>query len=618
MPSTHGNPQWERVSDSLYVFEDSCNVYAVIHDNGAVVINAGTGQWLDVVDQLPATVQAVMCTHFFRDHIAGALPASARGIDIYAPYWEKELIEDAQGFFQRRETYLIYDNIWDLYGPVVNIPVAYWLKDWEDVAVSALKFTVVPTPGITTGSISLMCEVDGKRVVFCGEAIHSPGKIARIAPLQYNYNDLPGALTLRESVKTLRAMKPDIIAPSLGKPMMSETDNALCDLRDNLAFVLAERPDHKERIAEADSAPLVKVTDHIYKSRFGVASSWFILSDSGKALAIDYGYHGLVSFSSLSNHPRYRRPILHGLNGLKEQFGIEKLDVVLLTHFHDDHVAGIPLLQRLHGTECWAGENFAGLLSNPADHRFPCDWPEPIDTKSLPLGSPIEWEEYSFVLYPMSGHTKWSTLIEFQADGKKVIATGDQYFTMGNEKPGESPFMQNHVYNNGASLESIRQSNRLLAEIQPDLVLPGHGDAYEVDAGFYQTYERYDAVYRELHERILPLEGDHFDIDSRAAWLSPYRSRLDTAATLSYHAVVRNPSPDKSDMIVRLVGPAGWMSESVSAIAAGRGETEVTCSITPPDTFVCRRQAIALELTVNGKRYGQVAEAIVTIGHPLF
>ena len=618
MESTRQCVEWKQLSRSLYVFEDSCNVYAVVSGNSIVVVNAGTGQWLDAMDQLPGTVRNVMCTHFFRDHIAGALPAADRGIEVYAPYWEKELIEDAEGHFQRRETYLIYDNIWDLFGPIRNIPVAHWLQDWEQVNVCGLEFAAIPTPGITTGAISLMCTIDGKSVAFCGEAIHSPGKIARIAPLQYNYNDLPGALTLRDSIKTLRKAKPDVLAPSIGMPMTDDADSALAELQENLAFVLSERSDHKERVEESDQDPLVKVSDHIYKSRFSVASSWFILSDSGKVLAIDYGYHGLVSFSSWSNHPRYRRPILHGLDGLKDRFGVDRIDVVLLTHFHDDHVAGIPLLQRLHGTECWAGENFAGLLSNPEDHRFPCDWPEAIDIRGLALDSPIEWEEYSFVLHPMSGHTRWSTLIEFEADGKKVIATGDQYFTMENKEPGESPFMQNHVYRNGASLESIRESNQLVAQIRPDLVLPGHGDSYEVDDKFYRTFENYDAVYRELHERILPLVGDHFGIDSRAAWLTPYRSRIDKAAPLTYRAVVRNPSPETAQIAARLVGPPGWTSESVVVTAAGRSEAKVTCSITPPASFVGRRQAITLDMTVNGRPYGQVAEAIVTIGHRLY
>jgi glyoxylase-like metal-dependent hydrolase (beta-lactamase superfamily II) len=403
----------------------------------------------------------------------------------------------------------------------------------------------------------------------------------------------------------------------MGELLRENVDSALDALIDNLAFALSERVDHTESLEESDRDPLVKVTDHIYKSRFSTASAWFLLSDSGKALAIDYGYHSIVSFSSWANYPRHRRPVLHGLDGLQKRFGIEKIDVVLLTHFHDDHVAGIPMLQRLFGTECWAGEPFASLVSNPESHRFPCDWPEPIAVKSLPVETPFEWEEYRFVLHSMSGHTRFSTLIEFEADGKKVIATGDQYFFM-ETGDGSKTFMQNHVYRNGAVLESFRESNELLRAIGPELVLPGHGDAYDVDDSLYRIFERYEAVYRELHERLLPLEGNHFEVDARAAWLTPYRRRVDSATRLEYRATVRNPSPDRADITVRLVGPGGWDSDPVTTRIAGRSEKVLTCSITPPTGTTCRRRAVALELFVDGEPFGQVAEALVTIGERFF
>jgi glyoxylase-like metal-dependent hydrolase (beta-lactamase superfamily II) len=616
--------KWKTIAGSLWMYEDSCNVYAARGPSGIVVINAGTGEWIKHLNELPNKVTAVLCTHFFRDHSAGAAKAARKGFKIYAPYWEQEQFSDPLGLFQRRETYIIYDNVWDLYTPIEPIPVDQWLKDWETVSIGGLSFRVIPTPGVTLGAVSLECELEEKKVVFCGEVIHSPGKIARIAPLQYNYNDLPGALNVFYSLRMLNDIDIDILAPSLGVPMMNDEKHTVIDalaaLEENIRFAVSGRPEYKPYFESLDADPLIKVSNHIYQSRFGGASTWFILSDSGKILSIDYGYHILHSCGSSYPYPRNRRSILHGLDGLKKHFNIEGIDVVLVSHFHDDHVNGIPLLQRLYGTRCWAGENFAQILADPMSYNFPCTWPEPISVEPRPLGVPIKWEEYTFSLFPMSGHTRWGTLIEFKADGMRIVATGDQYFFQNFGEPEKVPIMHNHVYRNGALLESITESNNLVFDIKPDLILPGHGNAYRTNDAFYEKLGEYKTDYIELHKRIMPLKDEnvHFNVDSRAGWLIPYRTLRDKACKLKYQAIIRNPYNKKTKMLVKIVGPTSWKSSSCSIYADARAETSVELSITPPEKTRCRRQPIALVMTIGNHNFGQVAEALVTIGYRLF
>ena len=74
----------------------------------------------------------------------------------------------------------------------------------------------------------------------------------------------------------------------------------------------------------------------------------------------------------------------------------------LISHFHDDHVCGVPLLQRLHGTQCWATEAFADLLAQPEAHCFPCDWPPIHIDRRTAHGDIARWEEYEFCFAPMA------------------------------------------------------------------------------------------------------------------------------------------------------------------------------------------------------------------------
>ena len=612
---------WEQLSASVWRFADSCQVYALAAPEGMVLINAGTGAWLDCLHQLPAPARALACTHFFRDHSAGAADAARQGIAVYAPYWEQEQFMDAPGLFQRRETYIIYDNTWDLFAPIEAIPVTGLLRDGDTVMLAGLPCHIVPTPGVTCGAISISCHLDGTHYLFCGEAIHSPGKVARVAPLQYNYNDLSGALNVIYSTRQLRRLQPDVLAPSLGELISEDTDGALAALDTNMRRLLAPRPEYQQILAGLDDDPLLQVSEHVYQSTFGNASSWFIISESGKALAIDYGYNRQIAFSGYP-YPRNRRALLHGIDALKTRWGIEGIDLVLVTHFHDDHVNGIPTLQRLYGTRCWAGENFAHLSADPMSYNFPCTWPEPITVEPQPLCTPLHWEEYTFTLEPMSGHTRWSTLISFRADDATFMASGDQYFftDWGVNDFTRTSAMHNHVYRNGALSESFHASNAVLRRVKPDIILPGHNSAYRTNADFYRLLDVYADDYRTLHADIMPLGAAdaHFDVDSRMAWLIPYRVCLDTANTLKYQAVVRNPLPTEATVTARLSAPAGWEGETITLSAPARAEVTMTFTITPPPGTRCRRQPIALELQVNGRPYGQVTEALVTIGHPMF
>jgi hypothetical protein len=40
---------------------------------------------------------------------------------------------------------------------------------------------VLPTPGHTLGSVSLIMDVDGKRTAFSGDLMHSPGKLVNLS-----------------------------------------------------------------------------------------------------------------------------------------------------------------------------------------------------------------------------------------------------------------------------------------------------------------------------------------------------------------------------------------------------------------------------------------------------
>jgi glyoxylase-like metal-dependent hydrolase (beta-lactamase superfamily II) len=626
---------WQPVLPGIEVFRDSCNVYAVAGPEGTVFVNAGIGHWLDGIPARFGPPFTLLCTHYFRDHSAGAAKAARMGFDIRVPTGEAGIFADPVQHFRERQNYIVYDNIWDQFAPIEPARVTP-VHDYGTVDVAGLDFTVVPLPGVTPHHTGYVLTTPHGTVVFSGEAIHSPGRMARIAPLQYDYNDLGGAVNAHWSAGALRRLGPVALLPSLGPPILQDVDPALAALQASLRQLCALRPLERDLMVAADDDRLRRVTDHVWVEPHSEAASWFLLSDSGKALVIDYGYRGGFGLNtppgvgknwqwpSYPMHSR-RRVLLHGVEALKRELGIDRVDVVLLSHFHDDHVAGVPLLRRLFETECWVPENFAALLAEPAAHRFPCDWPEPLTIdRRLPLDETFAWEEYTFRLAPMSGHTRFSAAIMFEADGKRFVHTGDQhFFDRPKLDPDEGSWKgvrpnQNEVYRNGAFTHSFRDSAALLAKWRPDIIISGHQHAMYTDDGFFRLLTWWGDEFERIHREAMLLDDDapHFEADGWGGWIWPYRVHVAEGESATVTVTVRNPLPEAATLTVRLVGPEGWRGEETALDAAPRAEVSATLAIRPAGP--CRRQPIAAELLVGDRSFGQVAEALVTVGGERF
>jgi hypothetical protein len=92
------------------------------------------------------------------------------------------------------------------------------------------------------------------------------------------------------SAGVLRRLAPEMLLPSLGRVMDQDVDGALSSLQDSLSRLCDPRPLERAQIADVEEDRLERVTDHVWFDPRGMAIPWFVLSDSGKALVIDYGY----------------------------------------------------------------------------------------------------------------------------------------------------------------------------------------------------------------------------------------------------------------------------------------------------------------------------------------
>jgi glyoxylase-like metal-dependent hydrolase (beta-lactamase superfamily II) len=333
------------------------------------------------------------------------------------------------------------------------------------------------------------------------------------------------------------------------------------------------------------------------QNRTSFATSYALLSDSGAALLIDWGYDQATGVENLSDR-HGRRPLLTSLDALGH-----RVEAVLLTHYHDDHCAGANLLRDVLGAEVWTAEHVAPVLEQPDRYDLPCLWfdPVPVDRRLEP-GEPVRWHEHELTVHPLPGHTLYACAVELEVDGKRVLATGDQQSNDG---------ILNYQYRNRFRLDDFVLSAELYRTLRPDLLITGHWGVKQVTDSFLDALAADGRRVAELHRELLPLDRVDFGPEGFGARIEPYRSSVARGEPFELEVSVRNPFPRDDRAVVRLVVPAGWTAEPPAhelPLAAHEDATvrfRVAAGAGPG--------RVAADLTVGETRFGQQAEALVEV-----
>ncbi|WP_274362975.1 MBL fold metallo-hydrolase [Paenibacillus thermotolerans] len=596
-----------QLSEHLFLYQDTCNVYVIKSGAEAVLVDFGDGGVLGALHGIGVErVSAVLMTHHHRDQGQGLPKAEQAGIPIRVPHAEQELFSGANEHWQARQIYNNYNVGQDRFSLLHSVSIAGTLKDYSNLTIGGHTFCIVPTPGHTIGSITVMADIDGRRVAFTGDLIAAPGKVWSMAATQWTYNGAEGAAATVASLLDLKDRRPDVLLPSHGEPM--EQPEQAVDLLVERLWELLRYRRQNPRLFQLREKPYENVTPHLLKSRASFANYYVLLSESGKALLIDFGYDFATGIPAGTDRAS-RRPWLYSIPKLKADYGVTSIDAVLLTHYHDDHVAGCNLLRDVEGTQVWAAESFADVLERPDRYDVPCLWHDPIPVdRKVPLHSTVRWEEYEFTLYPLPGHTLYAVAIYFETDGKRVVAGGDQY-------QGDDGLLWNYVYQNRFRIDDYRLSAELYRKLQPDVIITGHWEPLWVEPPYFEELKERGEALARLHRELLPLEAADFGAEGLSARMMPYQMTMKPGETASIGAEIANPFAHEETVTVRLIAPDGWQVEEQERqlhMKSNARET-VQFDITAPEGLAARRVRVAIDMTAGETRFGQQAEALITV-----
>jgi len=604
-----------KVTDSLFVFEDTCNVYIVRDGTACVLIDFGSGKVLDHLRDLGISrVEWILHTHHHRDQCQGDAKALARSIPIAVPAHEKHLFADAENFWRNRRVFHLYYVRNDFNTTTENIAVARVLTDYSTFRWNKTEFLVLPAPGHTLGSISLVATVDGRKVAFTGDLMHSPGKIHTLYDTQVNYGGFEGIDLGIYSLARLRELKPEMICPSHGE-LLPEPDRGIGEtirrLTDYFRFQTGNDPVEANR-------PYA-ISPHLVGHHLTTSSFYAIISDSGKAMFIDYGSASGTHFSTFERATAVNdriRFVEHSIDELKRNWSLKSVDVAMPSHMHDDHMNGFPHLIRHYGTKVWCYENMVDIFQNPRGHNLGCTLGEPFQVaRSFRHGEKFRWEEFEFEVTHSPGHTEYQMAMFVNIDGNRVAFTGDAFFLPNPRNDGT--LRHNLIFRNHVESDSHMKSIHNLIEHDPNLICPGHGKSYPVDRAIMLATEQKLRKQQEFFGDLLPEGEMDFGLDPSWVKIYPYQILTEPGQRQELQIRVQNYKSSPMKIEVALVAPLEWRIEpDVAKIEVPpRSHAQHLVHITVPASWKppSPRFAIAGDVMCDGKYLGQITEAVVDI-----
>jgi hypothetical protein len=144
------------------------------------------------------------------------------------------------------------------------------------------------------------------------------------------------------------------------------------------------------------------------------------------------------------------------------------------------------------------------------------------------------------------------------------------------------------------------------------VIVSGHWPPQEVTGALLDRLLEDGRRLAELHRELLPLDEADLGAVGFAARIEPYRSAVRAGETLALQVIVRNPFGRDSVATVALAVPDGWTAPPAQELALEpHAQAAVAFEVTAGSQ--ARRARVGADVTVDGVRFGQQAEALVDV-----
>jgi glyoxylase-like metal-dependent hydrolase (beta-lactamase superfamily II) len=540
----------EPLSENLYRFRDTCHVYVIRRGEEALLIDFGSGRVLDHLASIGVkSVAWVLHTHHHRDQCHGDARLQPAGIPVAVPHAMRSYFEDPVSLWERVSIYHSYQFKPDFFEPVDRIPVTRTIKAGDRFQWAGLSFEAVANVGHTrVPGLTYIAEIDGKRAAFTGDLIHSPGKVWTYHDMRWRYNQQKGVRRTIETMEGVRDRHADLLLPSHGE-VMRHPAAALEQTMHHLTCVMELQQKHigpgKNQFSNG------RILPHIYHDR----TSFFIIADNGHCLLYDFGWDG-----------KYADRLL---DDLMLNQGLKTIDMVIPSHYHDDHIGGIPYLkQRFPEMQVWAHRCMSDVLEHPYRYNIPClgtvGYPDEFGIRMdriLDDDETFEWEGYRFTAFHFPGQTEYHMGLFTEIDGYRMLFMGDSTYRPAENTPFRGVLTNFRNYCRLGEGVGYHKCAQVLKKYQPHMAMSAHYGGLPIGPEQIREYEQWALDQTRVFQDVIAREDPNFGTDPN--WLSfyPYRIFVEAGETFSTAVRIRNHSGRKSEAIIEPRLPAGWSAE---------------------------------------------------------
>ncbi|NLG28084.1 MAG: MBL fold metallo-hydrolase, partial [Chloroflexi bacterium] len=419
------------------------------------------------------------------------------------------------------------------------------------------------------------------------------------------------ALALQTSLDRLSACGAAVLVPAHGEPMDRPTE-ATALLRERLVALwrnhaatsslnhyfpslyadLAQDPDRLPR-AESREPPA-----HVRRVGY---TSFAVLAESGAVLLIDCGDVSVVD-------ELQRWLDVGNVDGAP----VSSVDLCWVTHYHDDHVDGLPVLQERLGCSVSTEEHMTEILEQPSRFFLPCLSPAVArDVIGRRDGERWRWHEYTLTAYHFPGQTYYHSGLLVEGHGVTLFFAGDS---------GSPTGIDDHNCANrchGGAGRGIRRCVQIWRETRPDYVFNEHQErAFRFSDAQLDHLDAMLVRRAALLAAMLP--WPHPDMGSDDGWLRayPYEQEVTRGETCGLDVQVTNHTQSPLAIRAEAVLPPAWATAQcegavVEVPAAADGAARLRISV--PASADAGLYVLSLRVTVDGRYLGQVRHALVRV-----
>lgn len=625
------------LSPDLFVWTDTCNVYVLRDGDAALLIDLGDGS---VLDQLAAIgvrrIDWVLFTHHHREQCFGATRLRQRHETVDTSQVQLAAPEAERGFFERPTDYRKMEvrlaDPFTVHGssyvrpPSQRIRLDRTFHDEEAFTWRGHKFLCLSTPGNSPGAMTYRVQLNDGWLGFSGDVMMDGGRMHTWFDTEWDYGFAAGIRALRKTVAKLNEMEFSALLPSRG-PVVHEPDTQLLAYGRKLERlerlyvrgydVEAGSAAYQDKVSMPTAVSNVwQVSPSVFK--FKRPNFWgnfaLILAESGRALVVDCG---LLDEEMLDE----------ALNGMRDHYGLNAIDAVIISHMHGDHFLEAPHLREKWGAPIWALDNMVDKMERP--ERF--DYPASIQAygKKNPDGSPMDgvrvdrafqpgetfdWEGLRFTVDWMPGQTEFALCLHGQIDGRKMAFTGDNIFG-----DPDDPTQTGHeavVARNSAILEEgYIYAAEFLTRLQPDILIGGHSFVMDRPAGFIERYRRWSYEMREAFQDLSSHSDYRYWFDPYWVRVEPYRTALPAGGTATAVLHMRNFLDRTLVYRVALHAAEGVQVQPAiieTDVPAG-GVIQVPFRVEASSSMARGVHLVELDVAMDGERYGPLFDFVIGI-----